>query len=137
MAFEPIVIGLGAIVVAALLYWAQQDRRARERRASAREARIRPFVDGYCRRFPGEAGLHNLVTAGVLSLKGDQEIREACERIRLASNKHPIPATYLDLMSSVDLHVFFREFARRLSEMSADSAVRALIDSLKGTRRDA
>jgi hypothetical protein len=137
MAFEAIVLGVGAIVVAALIHWAQQDRHEREKEALARQARIQAFVERYWRRYPGAVGLHNLVEGGVLSLHDDEEIREACERVRLASTKHPIPETYYGLMSPVDLHIFFGEFARRMPEMGADAAVRSLIASLQGTRRDA
>lgn len=76
--------------------------------AASREDRVSKFVEAYSSlvRSHYASGWYALLPAGITELRSDAEIREALDRCRLRTGKHPM-GSYEVLFVGVDLKHFF------------------------------
>ncbi len=109
MGYYAIVLGLGAIIIPVLLYFHKATGDKQIYKQGKYEERIKRVVDEYINiNFPiKKIGHYALVLAGVLSLKSDEEIREACKRIQLRCQHCPLPGVEKEL-KQVDLFKIFQ-----------------------------
>ncbi|MCX6992647.1 MAG: hypothetical protein NT011_05810 [Kiritimatiellaeota bacterium] len=104
-----IIIGIAGVVLAVLTYFAGVQRTKQQYEQDDVESRINRLVDAYhsdaskYRYYP----LRRLINSGVLLLRSDKEIREACRRLELRNSRSPLEP-HAEALSNVDLHVFFQ-----------------------------
>jgi len=91
---DQIVIGIGGIIVAVLIYFAGVQRGKAQRSLDACEARINRVVDNFASLDPVHRGLDlaEFIRAGAADLRDNPEVVEAARRIVNRGAHHPIPA---------------------------------------------
>ncbi len=151
MAMAAILIGVGAIVVAALIYFASEEKRKRERQAdldrieaaekenerrrldSEIEERVQRVVDNYrdLALSLKSSNLDGLLRAGVLSLENSSEVEEVCRRIEQQGLTPGIPSAYKPELEAADLMHFFQLLQENPKMARTDSGVRRLATTAK------
>lgn len=103
-----IFIAAIAIIVMALIYFAQVQRRQKERKDDERYARITDIISTYISnvRSNKDSELSGLLRAGILTLDNDEEIRKVCSEIIRHNERDPL-RRYRKLLKDIDLKGFF------------------------------
>ncbi len=108
---DGILIGLGALVLAGLIYFARAQRTKTQRSEDARNQRIQRVADSYMvlRRDSSDKGLSALLRSGVSTLNDDAEIRESIGLIRARGEDHPLASKPKKLVAfdGADLKIMF------------------------------
>lgn len=104
-----IALGLAAIILPILTYFAGVQRTKHRFQQDDTEERINRTVDEYQKIFQPrkDSGLPALIEAGVLLLNSDSEIRETCSRLEARNGDSPL-TPYIDELVGVDLLAFFK-----------------------------
>ena len=143
---NPTLVGLGAIVVAALIYFAgvQRGRRYREddlardeadrnearRREleTEKQARVQAVVDRYRQLVVSgqSSNLRGMLKAGVVGLRTGEEVGEACRLIDREGLTPAIPRSYQAELGAGDLLVFFQLLKEHAKDLGSADVVRQL-----------
>jgi len=127
-----IVIGIGALLLAVLTYFAGVYRTERRYKKQAKEKRIENVINRYMefRKANETAGLDGLQRAGVGTLKNDKEIREVVDTIMKYGETDPLQRPALE-MDGIDLKVFFEEAAKKKLNFFHSKNLRIFIEKIK------
>lgn len=114
MTTQELIIGIAALVLPVLTYFAGVYRTERRYSREQSETRISRVLGTYIdmSRSLTSKGFHALIKAGVSTLESNQEVRTLLTQITQHGENNPL-GKHQELLHEVDLHVFF-ETAREL-----------------------
>ena len=130
-----LLIGLGGLILSALTYFAGVQRTERRHEKGEKESRINHVVDFYVKASQAhmDSGLSGLMKAGIGTLKNDQEIREACQRI-INHGEHSPLAAIQKFSSEIDLFIFFQKAKGQGAEFIYSGKYLVLAQELTGKK---
>ena len=127
---DPIWMAFWGLVLAALLYFAAEQRRAASDAERRQDELAEDKVDTYIGLAPKAAsGIYALAMLGLHELDSDKRIRAAIETMRLRSGQDPLGEKTRPLLEGVDLRQFFRyvaEEAIKFNETSVSEVLAAM-----------
>ena len=127
---DPIWMAFWGLVLAALLYFAAEQRRAASDAERRQDELAEDKVDTYIGLAPKAAsGIYALAMLGLHELDSDKRIRAAIETMRLRSGQDPLGKETRPLLEGVDLKQFFgyvAEAAIKFNETSVAEVLAAM-----------
>jgi hypothetical protein len=122
-----VVIGIAGLVLSAVSYVVGSRRSEKRHQADDSETRISKVVDEYQKLYEPrrDTGLSALLAAGVLLLRGESEIQEACKRLELRNGSSPLRPFVEELKSGPLLPVLQAVREHKLNPHQPDCITKA------------